>query len=136
MVYRERNYRNLKVWSAAHTLTVRVYNVTRDFPDSERFGLVAQLRRSTASIPANLAEGSAISSEASFANFVEVAYSSASEADYQLLLARDVGYLHSSEYDALEAQIAEIRRMLAALRRTLRKNGGTTGSRRSAVAFR
>ena len=136
MLYRERNYRNLKVWNAAHALAVGVYAATRDFPDGERYGLVAQVRRSTVSIAANIAEGAAYSSNASFAKFVDIAYASAAETDYHLLLARDVGYLNPAAYDALTLQLDEIRRMLAALRRVLRKNSGTTGSRRSAVAFR
>ena len=94
MLCRERNYRNLKVWEAAHALAIRVYAATRDFSDDERYGVVAQVRRSTVSIAANIAEGAAHSSNASFAKFVDIAYASAAETDYHLLLARDIGYLN------------------------------------------
>ena len=123
MRFRERNYRNLKAWVAAHSLAVRVYKVTEAFPECERFGLVVQLRRSLASVAANLAEGSGRSSDAAFANFVEVAYASAAEADYQLLLARDVGHLCEDVYAPMADDLEQVRKMLAALRRRLRANG-------------
>jgi four helix bundle protein len=123
MPFRERNYRNLKVWVAAHAAVLSVYRVTRTFPADERYGLVAQLRRAAISIAANVAEGTSRSSDAGFAQFVEVAYGSATETDYELLLAHDLDYLVDPEYRRLEAEVAEIRRMLASLRRTLRRNG-------------
>ena len=114
------DFRNLKVWEKAHALTLAVYRGTRDFPSDERFGLTSQLRRSCASVPANLAEGCARGGDIDFARFVNVAAASASETDYHLLLARDLDYLEDSEYQPLFEQVSEVKRMLNSFERTLR----------------
>jgi four helix bundle protein len=114
------DFRNLKVWEKAHLLTLNVYRGTKGFPPDERFGLTSQLRRSCASIPANLAEGCARSGDVDFARFVNVAAGSASETDYHLLLARDLGYLDETLYKPLFDQVSEVKRMLNSFERTLR----------------
>jgi four helix bundle protein len=114
------DFRNLKVWEKAHALTLEVYRGTRDFPSDERFGLTSQLRRSSASVPANLAEGCARGGDIDFARFVNVAAGSASETDYHLLLARDLGYLDEMLYKPLFEKVTEVKRMLNSFERTLR----------------
>jgi len=114
------DFRNLKVWQKAHALTLAVYRGTRNFPAEEKFGITSQLRRSCASISANLAEGCARGGDVDFARFVNVAAASASETDYHLLLARDLQYLDESAYQALFEQISEVKRMLNSFERTLR----------------
>jgi four helix bundle protein len=94
------DFRNLKVWQKAHALTLDVYRYTRNFPAEEKFGLSNQLRRSSASIAANLAEGCARGGDIEFARFVRIAAGSASETDYHLLLARDLQYLEDTVYQA------------------------------------
>jgi four helix bundle protein len=116
------DFRNLKVWQKAHALTLNVYRSTQDFPVEERYGLTTQLRRSCASVPANLAEGCARSSNIDFARFVNNAASSASETDYHLLLGRDLDYLSEKMYLPLFEQVSEVKRMLNAFERTLRGN--------------
>ena len=116
------DFRNLKVWEKAHALTLNVYRNTRDFPADERFGLTCQLRRSCASVPANLAEGCARATSIDFARFVNNAAGSASETDYHLLLARDLEYLSEPIYLPLLEQISEVKRMLNSFERTLRGN--------------
>lgn len=114
-----RDFTTLKVWKKAHELTPSVYRHTRAFPHEERFGLSAQLRRSTASIPANIAEGAGRLSEREFAHFLNIATGSASETEYHLLLARDLEYLSNDAYSQLAAQVQECRKMLSAFHRTL-----------------
>jgi four helix bundle protein len=114
------DFRNLVVWQKAHSLTLDVYRSTRGFPDDERYGLTSQLRRSCASVPANLAEGCARGSDIDFARFVNHAAGSASETDYHLLLARDLSYFSESVYEPLFHQISEVKRMLNSFERTLR----------------
>jgi four helix bundle protein len=114
------DFRNLKVWQKAHALTLDVYRGTRSSPPDERFGLTSQLRRSCASVSANLAEGCARGGDADFARFVTIAAGSASETDYHLLLARDLNYLDESAYQSLFNQITEVKRMLNSFERTLR----------------
>jgi four helix bundle protein len=114
------DFRNLKVWEKAHALTLDVYRHTRTFPSDERFGLTSQLRRSCASISANLAEGCARGGDIDFAGSVNVAAGSASETDYHLLLARDLAYLEESSYQPLFRQVSEVKRMLNSFEQTLR----------------
>jgi four helix bundle protein len=116
------DFRNLKVWQKAHALTLAVYRETRDFPADEKFGITSQLRRSCASIPANLAEGCARGGDGDFRRFVNIAAASASETDYHLLLARDLQYLEQSVYQQLFEEISEVKRMLNSFERKLRDN--------------
>jgi four helix bundle protein len=115
-------YRRLDVWNAAHALTLAVYEATDRFPDRERFGLTAQLRRSVSSTAANIAEACGRTAPGSFGNFLEIACGSASETEYHLLLAKDLGYLPSALHASLEAEIQRVRRMLAGLVKRVRRS--------------
>lgn len=109
------DFRDLKVWRRSHEFVLEVYRATVDFPDRERYGLTSQLRRAAVSIPGNIAEGAVRSSDADFARFLHIAFGSASEVDYYLLLARDLSYLKPSDYERLDCGIQEVRRMLNGL---------------------
>ena len=87
------DYRKLAVWKRAHELTLAIYACTGGFPRDEAFGLTSQLRRSAASIPANIVEGCGRDTNAEFARFLYIALGSANELEYHLLLARDLDYL-------------------------------------------
>lgn len=115
------DFRKLEVWQFSHELTLEVYRITRVFSADERFGLTSQLRRATASIGANIAEGCGRGSDADFGRFVQIALGSASEVEYHLLLARDLGFLEKSEHPTLEETVQRIKRMLASLLKTLRR---------------
>jgi four helix bundle protein len=84
------------------------------FPREELYGLTSQVRRSASSIGANLAEGVG-KSKADFARFAQISYGSASELEYHLLLSHDLGYLKNAEYEAFNAQVVEIKKMLTGL---------------------
>ena len=114
------NYKNLRVWEDAHALVLEIYNATRSFPNDERYGLTSQIRRAAVSIPSNIAEGTGRGSDADFARFVQFAVGSISEVDYQLLLARDLNYVSTEAYAALNDQLEIVRRMTIALLKTLR----------------
>lgn len=118
-----RNFRELKVTPKAHALTLAVYEVTRTFPEEERFGLTAQLRRASASVGYNIAEGCGRDSDPDFARFLQMAMGSASEVEYELWLAQDLGYLSSASHDQLAAQAIEVRKMLRAFIDQLRRRG-------------
>ena len=115
------DFRKLEVLQIAHAMTLAIYRRTRTFPEDERFGLTSQLRRSSSSIGANLAEGCGRGSDTDFARFVQIAMGSASEAEYHLLLARDLRYLQEDTHHDLEDQAQQVKRMLASLLKTLRK---------------
>ena len=109
-----RDFKELKVWQKSHQMVVKVYHMTRKFPQDERFGLIAQLRRSSASIPANIAEGCGRGSVRDFSRFLSIAAGSASETEYHFLLAYELNYLEKKDYMILDQQINEIKRMLNA----------------------
>jgi four helix bundle protein len=109
-------FQELRVWIAAHELTLEVYRVTCGFPAHERFGLTPQLRRSAASVAANIAEGSAAAHPADFARALNVAEKEAAETDYHFLLAHDLGYLPEDEWASLIEKLGSLRRMLQVFR--------------------
>ncbi len=115
-----KDFRDLQVWRKAHALTLRVYRVTQTFPKEELYSLTSQLRRSMMSIPSNIAEGCGRSGDAELARFLQIALGSASEAEYQLLLARDLDYLTENTADDLMTSIQEVKRMISGLLRRLR----------------
>jgi four helix bundle protein len=110
-----KNFRDLAVWEKAHQLTLATYRHTIGFPPEERYGLVSQIRRSAASIPANIAEGCGRRGNSEFHRFLTVAMGSASELEYHFLLANDLKYLKPDIYEGLDRAVVEIKRMLAAL---------------------
>jgi len=112
-------FRELKVWQKAHQLTLAVYRATASFPREEVYGLTNQLRRACASVPANLAEGCGRNGSAEFRRYCSIAMGSASEAEYHLLLAKDLKFLALEEHEALAEQIIEVKQMLAAFMRRL-----------------
>lgn len=114
-----RDFKGLKVWEKAHELVLAVHRATKAFPSDERFGLTDQLRRAVSSIPANIAEGCGRDGDRELARFLSIAGGSASEVEYHLLLARDLGYLPQELHQAFDREINEIKKMLRALRERL-----------------
>lgn len=112
-----RPFRELTVWQRSHQLVLDIYRSTDPFPSREQFGLQGQIRRAAASIPANIAEGSARSTPAEFAHSLNIALGSAAELEYHLLLAHELGYLRVETYAALDDTLSEVKRMLVALRK-------------------
>jgi len=110
-----RDFRKLKVWQKSHELTLQIYKNTRTFPKEEVYGLTSQIRRSSISIPSNIAEGCRRNSDADFARFLQIAMGSASELEYQTLLAYDLTYLDESTYAILVEDITMVKRMLMGL---------------------
>ena len=107
-----RDFRELKVWEKAHHLTLQIYRIIKNFPPYERFGLTIQLRRSAASVPTNIAEGCGKNGERELARFMSIAAGSASEVEYQLLLAYDLNYIQDETYRELNQQVNEAKKML------------------------
>ena len=107
-----RDFRNLKVWKKSHQITLAVYKITTGFPKDELFGLTSQIRRSSVSISANIAEGCGRDGEAELARFLYIAMGSASELEYHLLLSCDLHFLTEPEHDRLAKEVTEVKRML------------------------
>ena len=115
-----KDFKKLKVWQEAHDLTIKVYKITMDFPKEELFGLISQIRRSSASIAANIAEGCGRGGDMDFARFLQMAMGSASELEYHLLLSRDLNYIKQTDYEDLNNQVINIKRMLTTLIKRLK----------------
>lgn len=117
------DYQELKVWQKAHAVTLDVYKLTKQWPREEIYGLTSQARRAALSIGANLAEGSGRMGPAEFAHFVSLAAGSAAELEYELLVARDLGYLEDDAHTPIANELTEIRKMLGALWSRLSASG-------------
>lgn len=120
------NFRDLKVWEKGHALVLAVYKITARFPREELYGLTSQMRRAAVSIPANIAEGCGKDGGSDFARFLQIAAASASELEYHLLLANDLGLLERDVCEHLTGDVTEARRMLAVLIQRVRGNKPTT----------
>lgn len=107
-----RNFKELKVWQKAHIFTLEIYRLTKDFPKTEKFGLTPQIRRAAASVPTNIAEGCGRAGDRDFARFLSIAAGSASEVEYQLLLAKDLNYIRQDTYSESKTMVNEIKKML------------------------
>jgi four helix bundle protein len=99
---------------------MNVYAATSKFPKDELFGLTSQLRRAVASIPTNIAEGCGRGSNADFSRFLQIAVGSASEVEYELLLARDLKYIDAENYVSLDNEVVIIRKMILKLMSNLK----------------
>jgi four helix bundle protein len=110
-----RDFRELKVWQKAHAFTLDVYRQTKRFPADERFGLTSHLRKSATSVTSNIAEGCGRNTNRDFTRFLTIAAGSASEAEYQLKLAVDLGYLRREDHRELNSHVNEVKRMLNAM---------------------
>lgn len=115
-----KDFRNLKVWEKSHYLVLDAYKTTVSFPTSELYGLTSQIRRSATSIPSNIAERCGRQSDAELARFLHIAMGSASELEYQFLLSHDLKFIPDDEYQKLNINVTEIKRMLTAFIQTLK----------------
>ncbi len=114
------DFRRLSVWQRAHELVLMLYRATARVPDRQYPGLASQLRRSSSSIPANIAEGCAHGSQREFARFLQHAIASAHETHYHLILAHDLEVLPPAVFARLDARTVQVKQMLSALLRKVR----------------
>jgi len=110
---------DLDFFRKGHVLTLRVYDVSKTFPPGEKFGPTPQIRRSASSICANLMEGGHRLGKKEFRKFVGIAKGSVGELKYQLLLAKDLGYLPQNQFDTLKSEAETVSKMLNGLANSL-----------------
>lgn len=113
------SYQDLEVWKRSMLLVPDVYRVCKLLPADERFGLIAQLRRSAVSIPSNIAEGYHRSTRREYRRYVQQAYGSCAELETQMLIVKQLEMIDSKTVDLVFNQIQTIMRMLNALVRRL-----------------
>jgi len=115
-----RAHKNLDVWKRSMGLAKLIYKVTSQFPSTEQFGLVSQMRRAVVSIPSNIAEGAARSGKREFLQFLNIAQGSVSELDTQVELAKELGFLDQQSYDDSLNELKIISKQLYGLAKKIR----------------
>jgi four helix bundle protein len=115
-----RDFLKLEIWQRSHSLTLKIYEVTKTFPKEEVYGLSSQMRRSCSSIPTNIAEGCGRNSHAQTIHFFQISLGSCSELMYQLILCKDLTYIADSIFKELYNLTTEIRKMIYAYSQKLK----------------
>jgi len=110
-------FTDLRVWQRSHALVLDVYRLTKSFPQEERYGLTAQIRRAALSVPTNISEGSKRLTGQEYSRFLNIAEGSLAETEYLLMVSRDLGYLTSNLVRPVLTEATEIARMLHGLRK-------------------
>lgn len=110
-----KTHKDLDVWKKSIALVTLIYEITKDFPQTEIYGLTNQIRRCAVSIPSNIAEGSGRQSDKEFVQFLHIGLGSLSELETQLIIATNIGFLKESTQSDLLMNIEEIRKMLIGL---------------------
>jgi four helix bundle protein len=114
-----KGYRDLIVWQKSIALVKQIYQLTQNFPDDEKFGLISQMRRAAVSIPSNIAEGQARRTTGDYVRFVSIAEGSLAEPDTQLIVAIELSFCTKIQIKEIFLLMVEITKMLNALRRSL-----------------
>ena len=113
------NFKKLDIWVKSMNLVTEIYRITNSFPSHERFGLTSQMQRSAVSIPSNIAEGSAKSSNKDFSRFLEMSIGSSFELETQIILATNLGYLDPENSITIQNKISEIQKMIIGFKNKL-----------------
>lgn len=109
------SFDKLLVWQRAHSLVLKIYEVTNSFPKEEIWGLTSQIRRSAVSVPSNIVEGKARGSRKDFKRFLLIARGSLEEVKYQSLLAKELKYINDEQYEEIAVMIEDVGRLLGGL---------------------
>lgn len=115
------NFKELKIWQRSVDLAVDVYLKTKDFHENERFGLTSQMRRSSVSIPSNIAEGAGRTSDKEFARFLDHSIGSSNELFTQIVISERVGLLQKENSELLLQEVEEVTRMAVSLKSKLKE---------------
>lgn len=114
------NYKELKVWQKSVDLAVKIYEITKDFPKEEMYGLTSHLKRSAISIPSNIAEGAGRNTKKDFNNFLGISDGSSCELETQMIITQRVNLIDHLALSSVQQQIDEIQKMNWSLKRSLK----------------
>ena len=114
-----RDFKKYEIWQLSHQFTLKIYSISNSFPKDETYTLISQIRRSSMSIPTNIAEGCGRNSDKEFNQFLNIALGSASETEYLILLAKDLKYIDDSNYETLSQEINLIKSKIYTLKNKL-----------------
>ena len=115
-----KTYKDLLIWQKSMALVSEVYKLTKSFPNEEMFGLSAQLRKASVSVPSNIAEGYGRNSTKDYVRFLHIAIGSLYEIQTQIEIAFELKYLPSEDFTRLDKLMKEIERMISSLLRKLK----------------
>ncbi|MBQ0115068.1 MAG: four helix bundle protein [Bacteroidales bacterium] len=115
-----RDYKHLEIWQRGINLTIQIYDLTKEFPSEERFGLTSQLRRAVSSIPINIAEGCGRDTLKDFAHFLQIALGSLFEVESELIIAQKLGYVRTGT-EVLATEITELKKMIDSYKTKLQR---------------
>lgn len=107
-----RKYKDLKIWKRSVDLSTEIYRLTSTFPSEEKYGLVSQMRRSSISVPSNIAEGAGRSSDKEFKRFLDISYGSLYELQTQIIISHNLGFVEEKFFEKIEGEIIEIQKMI------------------------
>ena len=113
------NFKRLNVWNKSIVLVKEIYVITNKFPKTEQYGLVSQMQRAAVSIPANIAEGSAKSSNKEFSRFLEISLGSICELETMTIIAKELNYMNEESFISIDKQIQEVQLMIKSFKSQL-----------------
>ena len=116
-----KSFEDLTVWQEAHKLTLEIYKLTARFPAAEKYGIVSQLRRSSSSVPANIAEGFGRATTRELLRCLQIARGELEETRYFVLLSRDIGYVTAEDCENVNRDCNSIGRLINALGSSLKR---------------
>ena len=117
-----KTYKELVVWQKSYQLSLLIYKLTSKFPKNEIYSLISQMRRAVISIPSNIAEGYCRYSKKEYVQFLQIAFGSGAELETQLIIAKDLRYISSNEYEQANELLVEVLKMLNSLVRKIRSS--------------
>ena len=106
------NYKKLDVWDKAVDFATKIYQITKNFPKEELYGLTSQLRRASVSISSNIAEGAGRNSDKEFRQFLNISFGSCSEIETQLIISHRLGYISDEDFSSLSDEVIEIQKII------------------------
>jgi four helix bundle protein len=109
------SYKDLIVWQKSFNLSIAVYRITKVFPKNEMYGLTSQIRRCAVSIPSNIAEGYTRHRKLEFLQFLQIAFASGAELETQLLIAKEIDYVSTEDFQRIGSLLLEVQKMLNSL---------------------
>ena len=113
------NHKDLDVWKQSIDFVTSIYDITREFPKEEIYGLTSQIRRASVSVPSNIAKGAARKSKTEFKQFLYIALGSLSEVETQIIISLKISYVDKGLYEELNSKLTSIRKMLIGLIKSL-----------------
>lgn len=116
------SYKDLIVWQKSMELVIEIYKLTENFPKTEQYGIISQMRRAAVSIPSNIAEGRRRGSKKEFKQFLVIAYGSGAELETQIEISKRLNYANIATYKKVDSLLLETMKMLNKLSSSLQPN--------------